>query len=163
MISIQSPPEAPAMASTLSRLMTASAMAMVLTASQSVAPLSTSSPVCSSASRSLNGDPEQDEPAREPEQGHAEQRAHGQREDDAHGDRGGGAEHDAGHALTRRQGAAGERDDDGVVAGEYDVDADDPRTESVYSPRPSVSAIWSKPKAVPASAIMLVNVPTGLT
>ena len=39
--------------------------------------------------------------------------------------RGAGAEDDADDPLAPRQRAAGERDDDGVVAGENDVDADD--------------------------------------
>ncbi len=47
------------------------------------------------------------------------------REDDAQGDGGGGAEDDAPNPLPARQRATGQRDDDGVVAGEQDIDPDD--------------------------------------
>ena len=85
---------APAIASTLSRLITMSAMATILTASQSVLRAATLSSLASSCDQQLDRDPEQQQPADQLSHGMSSRYCMTDREDDAQSDRGAGAEDD---------------------------------------------------------------------
>src|SRR5262245_61093810 len=73
----------------------------------------------------LDGDPDQQEPAREPDEGDGEQGAHEGDSDEAQEDRGGGAPDPRLELTAPGQRAHGEGDDEGIVAGEGQVDDDD--------------------------------------
>ncbi|MDT4879617.1 hypothetical protein FQZ97_1153100 [compost metagenome] len=73
----------------------------------------------------LDADPHQQHRARELEERHVEQRHRKDDQDHAQDDGAGGAPDDPLGALRGRQLAAGQRDHDGVVAAEQDVDDDD--------------------------------------
>ena len=92
----------------------------------------------------LHRDPEQQHAADELEPGVAHRLRDDEGEQHAQQHRDAGAQDHAPEPLPRRQHAAGERDDDGVVAGENDVDADD-----LALPRPRMPAKEDRPKALP--------------
>src|SRR5690606_8867902 len=73
----------------------------------------------------LDGNPEQETAADQLQPLHLEKELNKNGEEDAQQDRNTGAQNDASHSLSRRERSARERDDNGVVTGEDDVDADD--------------------------------------
>jgi hypothetical protein len=73
----------------------------------------------------LDGDPEQGDGAEDLQIGQGHHRRHYGGEEDAEPNSESGAENDAPQALARRQVAAGEGDDDGIVAGQQRIDPDD--------------------------------------
>src|SRR3990172_1234387 len=77
------------------------------------------------AGQKLDGDPEEQQAARQLQPGHVEQELHQHGEDNAQNDGSAGAEQDADAALARRQIAAGKGDHDGIVARQDNIDADD--------------------------------------
>ena len=117
---------APAMAMTLSRLITKSAMITVLTARpQLVAAFDAGVRLLVLRHQQLDADPQQQQRADDLQEGNGQQRQRKEDQHDAQHDRARGAPQDALRALLRRQLAAGQRDDDRVVAAEQDVDQDD--------------------------------------
>ena len=119
------PLAAAAMASTLSRLMTMSAIATVFTAPHRLSELAMLSSLASSCTSSLMAIQSSRRPPTSFSHGKLEHVLQDDGEDDAQQHRGAGAEDDAPHALRGGSAAAGQRDDDGVVAGQKDVDPDD--------------------------------------
>jgi hypothetical protein len=73
----------------------------------------------------LVGDPDQHRPAGEEQPRDLEEPDHGERHHRAHDDRAHGAQGDGALAQVLGHVARGERDHDGVVAGEHEVDDDD--------------------------------------
>ena len=73
----------------------------------------------------LDGDPQQQEATDQSQPGQLEHVGEDDGEEDAQADGRAGAKDDAPEALLGRQPSAGQRDDDGIVAGEQDVDPDD--------------------------------------
>ena len=120
-----SPSAAAAIATTLSRLITASAMAMVRTARQSVSLSRSASRRSSSPVTSFTAIQNSSSPPASLRNGTSEEPADHEGEQDAQHHRHARSQHDAGAAPARRQRAARERDHDGVVARQQQVDPDD--------------------------------------
>ena len=120
------PLAAAAMATELSRLITKSAMMIVRIASiRLVDCLMVPSSSSSFLGQELHADPQQKKAADQFQRRHRQQGAGEENQQDPQPDGPCGAPEDAKPFLTRRQVAAGQRDDDGVVAPEDDVDRDD--------------------------------------
>ena len=121
-----SPLAAAATAMTLSRLITRSAMMMVLMAAHSDARRLHAALALLVALQQLDADPQQQQAADQLQVADLQQLIDDQHEDDAQHDGARAAEQD-GRLLLLALGerAAGQRDDHGVVAGEHDVDQDD--------------------------------------
>ena len=121
------PLAAPATPSTLSTPISASAITIVRMAPQNVVAwrLVAIRSVAFRRGEQLVGDPDQAEATDEHQAGDLEQPDHAQRQRRSHGDGTDGAPDDGAALKVAGESAGGQRDDDGVVTGEDEVDQDD--------------------------------------
>ena len=120
-----SPFDTAAMAMTLSRLIAASAIAIVPTARHNLSEAATACSSAVSPLRELDRDPQQQQSAEYFEELDLQQLRDDERENDPQRDGRAGAEYDADLALLGRQGPARKRDDHRIVAGQQQIDPDD--------------------------------------